>query len=237
MWISARAMAFWGIVLGSATAAHACMGCTPDRYSAIPGLAFIRPDLILLYPILAGTLERPIYSLAGFRTSTWGFSIQANLLAWIASSVFGFVAFGTLFFRGELIVFIGAPLIGMLVKMIWFRRVPRDASSRSPIGYFFLATLLSTLVIASLPMWMELLGTSSSSWAYKTRGLKAAAILICVMMSIGVHCAVFGRLKREPPKADVRRGFEVITSEAVPLAIEVPKADGAQSIGKNALTT
>lgn len=190
------------------------MGCTPDRYSATPGFAFIRPDLILLYPILSGTIERPIYSLAGYRTSTWGYSIQANLLGWIASSIFGLVALGLMFsIAGEFVVLIGTPLFGMVIKMAWFSGVPRDAEKRGALGYFLLATFLSTLTIALLPLWMDLLGTSTWSWAYKTQTLKAIAILVCALSSIVLHINLFVGLKRGGVVADVRRGFEVLPAQ------------------------
>ncbi len=220
-------MAFCGLVLGYATAAHACGSHgPPDSISAYPGLAFFRPDLILLYPILSGTLERPIYSAAGFRTATWGYSVQANLLAWIASSLFGFVT-AIVFWRADLLVavYVGAPLVALCVKLAWFRRVPCDGPPGSRFGYFFAATLLSTLLIASLPMWMSILGTGTQSWALKTQPLKLLAGFTCAIAAIVLHVHLFSALRRDQ-RADVRRGFEVETA-AQPMPVAVVVGDEA----------
>ncbi len=227
---SLRATAFWGIVLGYATVAHACREYSgpPDSVSALPGLAFFRPDLVLLYPVLSGTLERPVYSLAGYRTATWGFSIQANLLASIAAAVFGFFTYALFQYSPLfLFTFVGAPVLAFVVKLLWFGRVPRDDASRPRIGWFALATLLSTLIIATLPLWMFLLGTSTQSWALKTQNWKILAVVGCLVVTPIVHFVLFSTLKRDA-LAEQRRGFEVLTPVvAMPLAIPAEPDESA----------
>lgn len=210
MRISVRATAFWGLVLGYATTVHACGYHIPDSVSTFPGMGFYRPDLLFLFPILSGTLERPIYSLAGYRTSTLGFSIQANFLASMLIGVVGFFAYGALW-RSELFlaVLIGAPFIAMAVKLWWFARVPREDHSRGRVGWFFLATLLSTLTIALIPLWMHLLGTDRYSYAEKVQALKVIASVLVLFAAIGTHCMIFSRFRRDSVVRS-RRGFEVL---------------------------
>lgn len=219
---SARATAFWGLVLGYATAAHACGSSIPDSVSTLPGMGFYRPDLLFLFPILSGTLERPIYSIAGYKTSTLAFSIQANFLASIVVGVVGFFGFAMFYDLSALGLFFAAPFIAMGIKLWWFDRVPREAVTPR-FGHFFLATLLSTVTIALIPVGMALFGTNTYSYADKVRDLKLIVALVTLAATITTHCILFSKFSRNEA-VDRRRGFEVLpssTGEPIPVAAMV----------------
>jgi hypothetical protein len=215
--------AFWTFTLGYATTAMACGAHgPPDSFSAYPGLSFFRPDLILLYPVLSGTLERPFYSRAGYLSHTWAFSVQANLLAAIASSAVGLVMMGLLSNSQLMLsIFVIAPLVSLLVKCWWFRRVPHDGANEPGLRWFLLATILSTGVIASLPFWMGVFGTDRQSWALLVYPLKLIVSLLLFAGMIGLHVHLFRRCRRVA--AIERRGFEVLfPTGPVPHAMLAP---------------
>lgn len=202
---------FWFPLLGLATLAHACgIGHPPDSVSTLPGLAFLRPDLLLLFPILAGTIERPFYTLAGYRESTLTFSIQANLIASLVTGAGGLVAIGFLSFSPLFSLYmLCAPVLAILIKLWWFARVPREDDSRSRSGWFIAATIVSTVVIATIPLWMSVFGTDRQSWAWTVRELRPVVILFTVVGAIVTHANAFVRVRRLPA-TDCRRGFEVL---------------------------
>lgn len=214
---SVQAAAFGGLVLGYCATAQACGFHMPDSFSTMPGMGFYRPDLLFLFPILAGTLERPIYSLAGYKVSTLAFSIQANFLASMLIGVAGFFGYAALYHLAALLLLFGAPFIAMGIKLWWFNRVPREFSGPR-FGYFFLATLLSTATIATIPVWMMLLGTDRYSYADKVRDLKVLAILVTLGASIVTHWILFARFRRDEA-VDRRRGFEVLSPATVQPAL------------------
>lgn len=228
------AAAFWGFVLGYCATAHACGYHAPDSISTMPGMGFYRPDLLFLFPILAGTIERPIYSLAGYKVSTLAFSIQANFLASMVIGVVGFVGYAMFYDLWGLLLVFGSPFIAMGIKLWWFNRVPREAASPR-VGCFFLATLLSTVIIATIPVWMILLGTNTYSYADKVRDLKAAAILLTFAASILTHCVLFSKFKRDAA-VDGRRGFEVLPSQA-PVALAEQSPQGETTVDARVVPT
>jgi len=212
----------WGIALGAVSVAHACGGYTPDSISAIPGLGFYKPDLLLLFPILSGVIERPFYSLAGFRVATLGYSIQANLIASLVIGVCGFLGM-SLAWRSDaiLLIILAAPVAAMLIKLWWFSRVPSDPGPRRRAGWFIAATLVSTFVIATIPLWMHVFGTDRNDWAQRVSAGKPVAIIATLLAAIAIHITLFTRLKRNP-RIDRRRGFEVLpapSSDAIARAL------------------
>lgn len=204
----------------AATAAHACGVSTPDRYSMYPGMTLIRPDMVVLLPILSGALERPFYALAGYRdlTTTLAFSIQANLLAMlagVAATIVGIFAFSSnLHGVSESAIlglaFVGIPAIGALVKYAWFARVPRDPTPRARGPIFALATLVSTITMASVPFWMHLFGTDTYRYADGIASLQPFAILFVCLASLVTHLFVCSRFSRQARPRIEARGFEVL---------------------------
>jgi hypothetical protein len=212
----------------AASAAQACAPSPPDRNAMYPGMTLIRPDMILLLPILSGALERPLYALAGLRepASTLAFSIQANLLAMLAcvaatiafffaaaSANFGFHSDRMLWW----LMWVGLPSIGAGVKYLWLGRLPVDRPSL-PIGpVVALATLGSTAAIATIPFWMHLFGTDTYAWADRILIWKAIATVAVLFASAWAHLTLFSRFSR-PPRGDGPRGFEVSDAPALPVA-------------------
>jgi hypothetical protein len=224
MRISTRATAFWGLVLGYAAAAHACGYHAPDSISTLPGMGFYRPDLLLLYPILSGTLERPVYSLAGYKVSTLAFSIQANFIASIVIGVAAFFGYAMVYDLSALVFLFAAPVTAIAIKLWWFNRVPRE-EVRPRIGTFVLATLLSTITIATIPLWRALFGTNTYSYADKVREVRVVVILAVLGITIVTHSLLFAKFSRDAA-VDTRRGFEVLPPDhvlptAMPTATEV----------------
>lgn len=218
-----HSLGFAAALFATASVAQACGGGPPDSASTLPGIGFLRPDVMLLLPILSGTIERPFYSLAGYRTQTLGYSIEANLLGALAANVaglFGLIVFD--FSPMMLGVFGGVSALSMIVKQAWFSRVPREPDGRSPMGMFALATILSTLIIASLPLWMHLFGTDTPSYAMQASALRAVAIVGAAVVTIGTHLYLFTTVRRPSEMPDRRRGFDVLPADSVPLATPAP---------------
>jgi hypothetical protein len=215
------------VLLGLASQASACTGCTPTRYAVLPGAGLIfAPWIGLILPILTGILERPLYTLAGFKTQTVWYSIQANFLAmWVANtlgtyilmSMPGAVAAAWIEFVAALILI---SLIAAAPKWFWFRRVPREHGATTAYWVFFVASVASGLACASLMVWMSLFGTDLPSWAAKVSDVQPIAILASVFLAICVYVSAFARARRaKRPGADPIRGFEVLpTNSSIPVA-------------------
>lgn len=211
---------FFCLTVGvAASAAQACGFHTPDRYAMYPGMTLIRPDMVILLPILSGALERPFYRLAGHRdpTSTLAFSIQANLmamLAGVAAVIAGIILVSWRDVRLPYWVIQTAGITSMLVlsaivKYRWFSRVPRDETVRLHGCWFAVATLVSTGTIALIPFWMSLLGTDTYRYAERISFLKGFAILAVLLASLVTHICLFSSFRRPKREAIVARGFEV----------------------------
>lgn len=212
-------LGFAAALFATASVAHACGGGPPDSVSTLPGVGFLRPDVMLLLPILSGAIERPFYSLAGYRTSTLGYSIQANLLGALVANVFGLVGAGIFYYSPLiLVIFLGASILSLVIKHAWFSCVPREDGGRSENGMFLFAMIVSTTTIASLPLVMHVFGTDTPSYAMRTHEVRPAFILLTLAVTIVTHVSLFATVKRLSEKPDPRRGFDVLPADAVPLA-------------------
>ena len=205
-------------LFATASVTHACAGHGPDDWiSTIPGIGFYRPDVMLLLPILAGTIERPIYSAAGYRVATLGYSIQANLLAALAANALG--AFDMMMLRGSMLMLFAvllAPIIAVVVKYLWFTRVPHEDGVPRRVGPFVRATLLSTAVIITLAILMELFGTNRHAYAERTATLRTVAMVVVGVGAIVTHLYLFTTLRRGRPDTDAQRGFDVLLQPSAP---------------------
>jgi hypothetical protein len=199
-------------LFATASVASACgYHGPPDSISTFPGLGFYRPDIALLLPILSGTIERPIYSLAGYRISTLGYSIQANLLAALATNVLGIAGYGMFYYSP---LALGVPVVvaalALIIKLAWFSRVPRVDHERRRTGWFVMATILSTITIATIPFWMSVFGTDRQSYAMWVSDFRPYVILMVFIATVATHVKLMG-LKRDVAVEDPRRGFDVMS--------------------------
>lgn len=216
-WTAAGTFCF--ATLGLAAAAHACGGhFPPDRYSTLPGATLLRPDMLAVLPILSGTLERPFYSLAGHRTHTWAFAIQANLLAYLVAAISGCFSLAMMSGWETLPLLLIPVAVGLLVKWWWFARVPCEATARSTngrVGLFAFASAFSATMIGLIPLWMTLLGTDTFNWAWKTRDLRAVMILLTLALCSVTLISLFMTYRRPAkPTDEARRGFDVLPANS-----------------------
>jgi hypothetical protein len=191
----------------------------PTRYAVVPGGGLIiAPWIGLILPVLTGTLERPIYSAAGYRHHTLWHSIQANLLAMLAMNTVGTAG---AYFVGGLVLpevagwtlaILFILLLGAAVKWAWFRRVIRESRGNASILVFLLATALSAAGSASMLVWMELLNTNSSAWAEKIIDVQPICIVVSLGLAVCVYVEAFRRAPRFNPDDTLLRypGFDVL---------------------------
>lgn len=203
----------------TASVAHACGGGPPDSICVIPGVGFFRPDIMLLLPILSGTIERPCYSISGYRVSTLAYSIQANLLAALFSNTLGLA---TVFLLSESPLILGVPILAvisaMLIKFVWFARVPRDNQQSPHLGVFACATIISSLTIALLPVAMYLLGTDRRSYASRVVRFQPLGAIGVVTFAGILYTFLFVKVRRIASETHTPRGFEVVKPDDTPTA-------------------
>ena len=215
---SRRTISPWIVILlalGFPARADACGGHSyASFYACLPGLTMVGLHAGFALAILAAFVERPFVTRAGVRTGALWFSLQANLISVLLTSVAGVVVMGLAWGpNGDMILFAWmAAALGLttLVEHAWLSR-KRDAEvPQLRWGWVLAGNLVSAAVGFAMPFLRSIFETDTYRYIYGIQKWRDW-ISLATWTGVAVVFVLAFTLAPRIAALDRRRGFEVVT--------------------------
>lgn len=216
------------LVLTESSARACCAEPPISFYCCLPGMTFLGFHAALGLSLLAAFIERPFVSRAGLHSKTLAATVQANLIALIATGLAGWFALSLRWGAyGELVV-LGWMAAGFAmttaIEYLWLN-AHREANT-PPLrpGWIAVGNAVSALVVFLMPSARSIFGTDSYRYIRAIQDWRESIALATLAGAI----AVFGLAFARGPAwmtSNRGRGFDVIVRPPESCKVILPQHD------------